>query len=699
MRDHVVNLLTVSICFLLIFVIAAIVSLFPFRVPPINSEEVTKIFTVSPVYFAPEPQERLTYVTSTLIIPFLCAGLYILLSRQIKKENIKTVKLLSAILSPLILYLLFYLAFLGLNLAPFRYLKPSGLIKHPWSTFVLNIFLLALWLGTYRYYKLGKQGGAFKRLENILYWGAGSIILLLVGLEAIFNDAEPYVPHIHFIAYFDSVVQVYLGKYLFSYVVPQYGFYAWFLNPIFQIIGLDVIKFTIVMGIFRIIVYGSFLILFYRILDSKLIAFLCFATIFFFTRMRVPIDILKDPYFQYNPHRMIFPVLLILFTWFYLHGKNPRTKKRLYITNSILAAISVLWNLDTGIMVIFSWVGLLIYQELIGYHKSKFLRTVLRIFRHAVTIAVIVGLVLGIFIASTYFNTGQTPRLTHSSDYVQLFYGLGYYMLPMMIIHPWNIIILIYLVGIYLSMRGLIASSQLQQESYLSTHNTSNSFLFITSIMGVGLFNYYVGRSHEYNLVATVWPAYILLAMYIERLIKRVLPVLLSRSFNWKIKLNIALRNSFQVILLFTLLYFLGSSPVSILGNLYPYIDLIQTRVALVQQGIPPWLLHDLDTIKATSAEDDPVFIVSDYAPELHLYTQHTRPINIAGFGEIILKSDVDEINSFLENPPANAKIYWDKNFYDTNPYYFDINPYNFSNLSPQKTYPSESILLFEEKK
>jgi hypothetical protein len=698
MKNHLTTLLTVSVCFISIFIIAAIVASFPFHVLPIDPDEILKTYAVPPDMFAPEPQERLIYVINTLLTPFICIGVYVLISNQIKKENTKKLKLLSWIISPTILYLLFYLAYLGLDFAPFKYIKPTGLVQHPWITFLLNAVLLTVWLGTYHNKIIINNRINFKRLADIFYWGAGCTILILIGLEAVFNEAEAYVPHIHFIAYFDSVVQVFLGRQLYTYAVPQYGFYAWFLNPIFQLIGLSVLKFTVVMGILRIIVYGSFLYLFHRILDSKLVAFLCFATVFFFTRMRVPIDILKDPYFQYNPHRMIFPVVLVLFTWLYLNAKDARKKRWFYIINGILAPISILWNLDTGVVAAFAWVGFLTYQELLDFKKTKLLKTISRLFQHALVIAISFSLVFGAFTASVYFASGQLPHFTLSDEYVRLFYGLGFFMMPMMIVHPWNMVVLTYVIGIFYSMRGLVVSYQ-QQEPGDQQINKTNSFLFITSLIGVGLFNYYIGRSHEYNLVASIWPAYILLAIYIQKLIQYVRPLLRSRSVPWQKKLLVSARSSFQVILLFALLYFLGSVPVSIFTNLPAYSEVIQTRITRITQGLPPMLAEDIKIIEETSTNSDIVFIISDYAPELYLYTQHTNPLDIAGFGEIILRTDVDTINEFLKAPPPNAKIYWDNGFYDVNPYPYDINPSQYLTPSRHEFTLSKNLVLLEEVK
>ena len=78
----------------------------------------------------------------------------------------------------------------------------------------------------------------------------------------------------------------------------------------------------------------------------------------FYTYMRGPIDISSDPYFQYTPHRLIFPAVFVVLVWFYLTAKDMMHRNILYFIITLISAISVLWNPDTGLMVIITW----------GYH-------------------------------------------------------------------------------------------------------------------------------------------------------------------------------------------------------------------------------------------------------------------------------------------------------------------------------------------
>lgn len=692
MRKSLISFLAVSTSFIILFLIALAVSVLVPVDLSINYAELQKVFAVPMDGFAPEPYERLIYIVNTLLAPILCGCFYVFFARLIKKEVLSKIKILTWILPIVVLYLFGYIAFLGLQFTHFDYLDSSGFVRYPWMTFAVNIVIFSFLLLGRRY---GPEGNHFtvKAFGRALYWGVGIFFIILIFLETIFNEYEAYVPHIHFVAYFDSVAQVLLGKHLLLDFSPQYGMYAWILAPIFRLIGLDVLRFTIVMGILKMVIYGCFLVLLYRALDNKLIAFLCFTTICFYTRMRVLLDVSKDPYFQYYPHRMIFPVMLVTLSWFYISSNSPNARKALYVFNSLLSALATLWNPDTGLVVTMAWFGLLLYNELYNISKRGLKQTLLGIMPHIFALAFAYLLVFGLFSISAYSETGNFPNFIPSKDYAQLFFVYGYFMLPMSVIHPWNMVVLAYLLGLYFPIRSLINNNLGKVELRPPQHQ---ELMFITSLMGVGLFNYFIGRSHDFNLIATPWPGYILLALYVEGPTKQILSVLRSCIFSWRIKALVLLRKSFRTGVFIGLLYFFGSSLVSVAGILPDYISIINTRLSQIQKGIPPNLLNDVQFIQQTSQQEDVILIFSDYAPELYLYTNHQRPVNIAGFGEIILVQDIQKIDSFLTDPPLHAKIYWDKRFYDINDYYYKIDPYMYSSISLKATSPDNTLVLFE---
>ena len=213
---------------------------------------------------------------------------------------------------------------------------------------------------------------------------------------------------------------------------------------------------------------------------------------------------------------------------------------------------------------------------------------------------------------------------------------------------------------------------------------------FTLSILGIGLFNYYVGRSHDNTLVGPSWPVFILLTIFADRLFsdlsfmirgkdRSFRSIVSSLSFDW----------AFKTLFFSLILFFLSFFALSVATNFPLYRNVITLRISGIKSGIPDPLREKIEFINANTHKDDKVFIFSDFAPVLYLYTRMQRPLPVPGFGEPVLTSDWELINNFLENPPDNAKIFWDPDF-------ATISPTQFGNLIPGLYSPNQSLILYE---
>ncbi len=465
MKNQLIDFLSILTCVILLFISGFILYNIIPNEASIPLAEIVRTYAL-PVDLFYQNRKNIGYTSfSTLLAPVFCGIGYLFFSWQADKEEKARLKLLAWVIPPLALFMLVGLTFLGLKYAIFDYVATSSFVQYPWIALVVNACLIALLLSKWRRLK-EDQLRLLKRVGFFLYWGVGGAILVLIGIETIFNEAEPYVAYMHFTSHFDSVSQVFLGKHLLIDFAPIYGLYAWILKPIFQVIGLDVLRFTLVMGALKVFIYGSFLVLLYFLLENKLIAFLSYTTIVFYTRL-MPLEltlnagILPDPYFQFNPHRMLFPSIFLLLCWFYLYSPDPVKKRVIYYANFILSVLSIMWNPDTGLIVTIAWVGLLSYQTAYAYlhDKNSLATTFSQMIHHAVALALPFMLIFGRFTFSTYAETGVLPDLIHMGDSLHLFYLAGYFMLPMRIVDLWNTVVVIYLIGLYIPIRDLLYST------------------------------------------------------------------------------------------------------------------------------------------------------------------------------------------------------------------------------------------------
>src|SRR5262249_9594987 len=173
-------------------------------------------------------------------------------------------------------------------------------------------------------------------------------LIMVVGLACVFDEGGTYSQNWHFAAAFNSVVQVHFGKALLIDGRGQYGLYAHFLQPLFALGGLSVLKFTLVMALLLAASYVALWVVLRQAVRNQLVALCGFFALVFtgWLSLRFPKDgrfQWVDPYFQYHPIRFLFPTLLVLLGWKYFRQPS----RRLYGGTTVLLSVGVLWNFDS----------------------------------------------------------------------------------------------------------------------------------------------------------------------------------------------------------------------------------------------------------------------------------------------------------------------------------------------------------------
>jgi hypothetical protein len=203
---------------------------------------------------------------------------------------------------------------------------------------------------------------------------------------------------------------------------------------------------------------------------------------------------------------------------------------------------------------------------------------------------------------------------------------------------------------------------QIISNSTTQRKNEVNILILAISAVGIGLFNYYIGRSHDFNFIEPSWPALLSVILFTDKLFSELVQASNPRSIILTAKAH--LNNTpiyYKIILFVTLFCFLTSTVLSIVIHFPAYYAIISTRIANVKAGTPDTLRNDIVFIRSYTRSGDQTLILSYYAPELYLYTNTIRALPVPGFGELVLVSDANKIIDFLKMPPTNAKIFWDK--------------------------------------
>ena len=307
----------------------------------------------------------------------------------------------------------------------------------------------------------------------------------------------------HFLAVFSAVAHVHLGEAQLLNVSAQYGLYAHFLEPIFRIIGLSVLKYTFVMSLLIACNYGLISFFLWKSTGNKAVALLGILSLFFCCDIlhRYPfLPIL--PYFQYAPIRMVFPALLIFLSWRYFQTRN----KILYIVSFPLYSLAMLWNLETGIVCFGSWIAALFYDEVLLRKDRGCIKPILR---HLGGAVLAFFLVLAAFLFSMRLRYGGWPDLIKATDAVRMYYLLGFGMMPMPPIGLWQIVAFSYLVGLSYAVRCL----------FLCEDPVKARMVFLISVLGAGLFSYYQGRSAITNLSPAAYPSILLMTLATDQMV------------------------------------------------------------------------------------------------------------------------------------------------------------------------------------
>ncbi|MCX6008149.1 MAG: hypothetical protein NTZ34_12945, partial [Chloroflexi bacterium] len=422
--------------------------------------------------------------------------------------------------------------------------------------------------------------------------------------------------------------------------------YPYFLEPIFKIIGLHIILLTTVLGL---LLAGFFAILFFlikQLVKSRVIAlcaFLAMPGAWLWAQCFTE----YGPVFQHWPHRVLFPGLLLLIVWFYQKAMG-KFKSLLYCLAFVVCGMAVLWNFNTGVVVFGSWVLFLSWETLGQWRSLHFKKTAKAIMRHSSIALTVVILSVGSLSIYTYLRSGVFPDILAALRYQGIFYGSGFSMIPMPLIHPWNLIVLIYCVGICISFSRLAKKMVGVNLAEDPLQTSRVNMIFIISIMGAGLFSYYQGRSADASLLDSFWPAFFLMALFADGLLEH-LSINLNKSFPIAYRAsNIATGFLFLLLSLMLVCYAGGVAELS-----PKFADRIKTEIQAVDQwhkGGSSNYTQNIDFIRKYFSPGDQVLILGWNQATYYMESGTTNPLDIPGFLELVYKSDYQKLSDYLIN-------------------------------------------------
>lgn len=394
-----------------------------------------------------------------------------------------------------------------INIFPLLAEMPTAVAPAPTWIFIAAQVVTAAW------FWLSRPGRNTR--DRWLQIGIGGLLCFAAvsfRVYSVHSVADTWAMTAHLDAVLYSVSQVANGKSVLVDLPAQYGLYAEFLGPIFGLTGgASVLKFTLIMALLQTMAVLMVLSVVFGLVRTRLMRLLCagsLASVIGYVFMAP-----SDAYFQYYPIRFFFPAVVTFLHWYHL-TRPARWRTSLL---GALAALAIFFNIDSGIPAFGSCLASFVIATILS-------RTQRRVhLRHLGVFLVSALVATTVFIALLYLK-GTVPDWTELLRYQRLFYLGATYMLPMA--HKPDLWMLV--VGVYIL--GIVSCMHFASAGRLTVVWRA---IFQLSVLGVGLFAYFQGRSHIIVLLLASWPAFLILFTLADRTTRAVRARLLSPE--WRV--------------------------------------------------------------------------------------------------------------------------------------------------------------------
>ncbi|MBA3536585.1 MAG: hypothetical protein H0T84_08245 [Tatlockia sp.] len=564
-----------------------------------------------------KPIERTIFLTLGLAIP-LCA-FFLTKNRQLF-HKIAYPKLTSLAL-PLVIALLFFWPLVN---SPFLALiSPIG------STYVLllNCFVIAtLWCLWTVHSKFSIDRPELIRLFVWILVISAMLLLLFAWRIAGLNGATSegsWSAHIDAVVYPTS--QVIAGKTLLVDLPSQYGLFPEMIAPLMRAMKGTILHFSLFFAALQVVsLLGLFFVLSKLVKSSSLLLLGCISLLLVTFLTFLYFQGINDRYYQYFPIRFFWPALSIVMFYFFTLDKNLWRSCLVSATG----ALGTLWVMDTGLFITLSFAAYLTAKFLTAgsqhenslmkdegnYSDSKFY------FKAFCLHLACTLLLIAVFLLALWIKAQHPLHLSWLFRYQKIFYGLGFAMLPLpKEVHPWMSILGIYLLGFIISLHSF----------FQKTKSIRADVIFYLSMLGLGLFIYYEGRAHVYNLVTVSWPALMIMIITADSTLNHIRNKMLTVREIWFPIVTVTF-------LLICNFYFMVNIP-----RMFNDAKQKFTTRKFADWPVPT---SELAFIKHYSQSKQECLIFSRRQGIYYAETGLASPIKGPGMVETLLKSDLDNV-------------------------------------------------------
>lgn len=306
--------------------------------------------------------------------------------------------------------------------------------------------------------------------------------------------------HAH--AYFNSVYNVYQGVPYTHNVTSIYGHYGLFFKIPMKLVHGDFRVFVLMMaGLGALTYIGAFLVLQMLVRSRILRVIAAFALAFPVLGMR------GGYYWQVWPHRVLFPVLLLLYGTVIL--KKKRSSLLTAAGGYLICLLAILWNTETGLLLTVSWAGLYI-SRLLSRKKWKIRELIFSIGAQA---AGMIFAFVGAYGIVNLYNLSKHSPMNSVRDFLIPLLSDGYMTDILHLDLPtypsaYMAVITLFLTGVAMGIAGWFGDKE--------ERRWETDLIFMLSVGALGCLVYYMNRPSYHNLDCISIPA-VLLAAYLAQ--------------------------------------------------------------------------------------------------------------------------------------------------------------------------------------
>lgn len=378
--------------------------------------------------------------------------------------------------------------------------------KYGWHTQPLPLMSLLFLAELVVFFRVYANIQIREEKNDWMVWLIYAVLTILIfycmDTPNIFGRAEAG-DHFHAHAYYNSVYNVYQGLPYTDTMTSIYGHYGLLFKIPMKLVGGDFRMFVLMIAALGTLAHVcAFLVLELTVESRILRALGAVAAAFPVLGMR------GGYYWQVWPHRMIFPMILLLYAAILM--KKQWWNRRTGLAGYLICLLAILWNTETGVILAVAWMALYISRCLAGgeWRIGRLTRTVPV---HAVCVTASFFGAYGL--VNLYNLSKHSPANT-----------LGEFLIPLLsdsymvdILHldlpmypsAYMGVIVLFLIGTVMGISTWFYPKQKNEGQV--------QLLFFLSISALGRMTYYVNRPSYHNLDCVSLSAVILLAYLGQR--------------------------------------------------------------------------------------------------------------------------------------------------------------------------------------